>query len=45
MQEEVTIPSVIVVCSGGGLLLGNKSTDDLDKKDVKRIPVNWINNT
>ena len=33
IDEEVTIPSLIMICAGGGLLLGNKIANDLDKKD------------
>jgi hypothetical protein len=33
VEEEVTIPSFIMICAGGGLLLGNKIANDLEKKD------------
>ena len=33
IEEEVTIPSLIMICAGGGLLLGNKIASNLDDKD------------
>jgi hypothetical protein len=34
IDEEVTIPSLIMICAGGGLLLGNKIANDIEKKEV-----------
>ena len=33
LDEEVTIPSMIMICAGAGLLIGNKIVNDMDKKE------------